>query len=195
MRSMNDLLRSRRWALGLTAVAGLTASSIAIGLPWDIDMADGQAKKAYSHEMQGIAPGAVAQRNMQSPVWYTPNYERMSPEGQALTSPLEDNEETLAQGERMYNIYCTPCHGDGVNLGTVAQPGRYPGVVALAGPAGVAKLRTDGHIYLTIRNGGAIMPYYSWGMNDDEMWSIVHYVRTMPDAAYIPPEPAEEAAQ
>ena len=95
------------------------------------------------------------------------------------------------------STYCAPCHGvDGQNLGPVAQPGRYPGVVALAGNAGVAKHRTDGWIYLTIRNGGAIMPYYGWAMSDDEIWATVHYIRTMPNSQYIPPAPpAEEGEQ
>jgi mono/diheme cytochrome c family protein len=89
----------------------------------------------------------------------------------------------------MYNIYCSPCHGDGVNLGTVAQPGRYPGVVALAGDNGILKARNDGWVYLTIRNGGAIMPNYGWAMSDTEMWSIVDYVRTMPKSQFVPPKP------
>ena len=96
----------------------------------------------------------------------------------------------------MYNIYCTPCHGDGETVGPVGEPGRFPGVVSLAGAAGVAKLRTDGWIYLTIRNGGAIMPYYGWAMSDDEIWATVHYIRTMPNSQYIPPAPpAEEGEQ
>ena len=82
--------------------------------------------------------------------------------------------------------------GDGENLGPVAQPGRFPGVIAISGAAGVAKLRTDGYLYLTIRNGGAVMPYYGWAMDDAEMWSIVQYVRTLPDAKYVPPAPAED---
>ncbi len=84
----------------------------------------------------------------------------------------------------MYGIYCTPCHGDGVVVGAVGEPGRFPGVVPLAGPRGIAKSRTDGWIYLTIRNGGAIMPNYGWAMSDEEMWAIVDYVRTLPNAQH-----------
>lgn len=196
MSSLKQLARSRALAAAV-AVAGLGFAGVAVGLPWDIDMADGQQKKAYSHPMKGIAAGSISQADVRTPVGYAKNYDRMSPEGQALTSPLEPNEAVLATGETMYKTYCTPCHGDGVNLGPVAQPGRFPGVLALSGPAGVAKLRTDGYIYLTIRNGGAVMPYYGWAMDDEEMWSIVHYVRTLPDSTYVPPADAEdeEAAQ
>ncbi len=191
---MSKVLTSRPVAVGV-AVLGLGLASAAVGLPWDIDMADSQGHKAYEVPMKGIAEGVIAQPNVLSPVGYTPNYDRMSPEGQALASPFPASDESRAQGEKMYNIYCSPCHGDGEKLGPVAQPGRFPGVLALSGKSGVLKLRSDGYIYLTIRNGGAIMPYYGWAMTDAEMWSIVHYARTLPDSTYVPPAVDEEAAQ
>jgi len=194
MHKTHTWLRSRGAVLaGTVALLGMTGA--AVGLPWDLDMADSQSKKGYSHEMASLPQGAITQDNELTPVGYSRNYDRMSPEGQALVSPLENDEATLAKGEQMYNIYCYPCHGDGVNLGPVAQPGRFAGVVPLGGPGATTNAQTDGYIYLTIRNGGNVMPNYGWTMKDPEMWSIVHYVRTMPNAAYAPPEVAEEAAQ
>ncbi|MEZ4240251.1 MAG: cytochrome c [Myxococcota bacterium] len=180
----------RRIAVQALLGAGvLGASSVALGLPWDVDMADGQQRKGYSFEMKAPPAGAVAQPSLTSPNPYTPNYVRGTPEGNALPLP-SNSDETVAQGKKMYETYCAPCHGvDGINLGAVAQPGRLPGVLALAGPAGVAKLRSDGYIYLTIRNGGAVMPAYGWAMTDDEMWSTVAYVRTLKDAAAPAPAP------
>ena len=191
---LKTLAQSRKVVLA-TALAAVGFTTAAIGLPWDVDMADGQSKKGYSHVMAPLPEGVVAQPNVLTPTWYVPNASRYTPEGQALTSPIAIDEASLAQGEEMYKIYCTPCHGDGENLGPVAQPGRFPGVVKLSGKAGALKQRSDGYVYLTIRNGGAIMPSYGWAMNDDEIWSIVHYVRTLPDSAYIPPAPpADEEA-
>jgi len=181
--------------LAAAAFVGLGASTAAFGLPWDVDMADSQAVKGYEGSLQGLPDGVVAQDRVVSPRKHAPNFVRGSEEGEALTPPMPANEQVLATGETMFKTYCAPCHGDGVKLGPVAQPGRYPGVVSLGGAAGVAKARSDGWIYLTIRNGGAIMPYYSWAMTDDEIWATVHYIRTMPDAKYIPPAPAEEGEQ
>lgn len=181
-------------ALALLAGVGTAA----FGLPWDIDMADSQAVRGYEQQLVGLPPGTVAQAAVTSPRGFAVNYLRGSDEGNALQAPFAPSEDVLARGKTMYGTYCTPCHGsDGVNLGPVAQPGRYPGVVALAGANGIAKNRTDGWIYLTIRNGGAIMPSYSWAMTDDEMWSTVLYLRTLSGARYIPPapKPAEEAPQ
>lgn len=179
-----------RW---LVVGAVVCACGAAVAAPWDIDMADSRAVKAYEAPMRGIPQGVVAQPHVLSPMPFAPNYDRYTPEGQALSNPYPADAAHLATGEKMYGIYCTPCHGDGVQLGTVAEPGRFPGVVALAGDAGALKNRTDGYIYLTIRNGGAIMPYYGWAMSDEEMWSIVHYARTLPNAQQPPPAPPAPA--
>jgi mono/diheme cytochrome c family protein len=173
--------------------AALVVSSVAVALPWDVDMADQQPVKAYEQQMPPPVEGTVAQPNLLSPEEQVPNHLRASPEGQALLSPYPADDAQLELGAAMYGIYCTPCHGvDGINLGPVAQPGRLPGVVPLAGPAGVARLRTDGWIYLTIRNGGAVMPPYAWAMSDREMWSVVSHVRTLENAAA--PAPQQENA-
>jgi hypothetical protein len=38
----------------------LGVAGTAEGLPWDVDMADGQAKKAYSHVMEAPVEGTVS---------------------------------------------------------------------------------------------------------------------------------------
>jgi mono/diheme cytochrome c family protein len=142
-------------------------------------MADGQSVKGYEQRMAPLPEGVAAQPSAAAPRPFAQNYDRNSPEGQALTNPHPTD---LELGKKMYDIYCTPCHGDGEVLGPVAQPGRFPGVVPLSGPGGVARARTDGWIYLTIRNGGAVMPNYGFTMSDAEMWAVVDYVRTLPNA-------------
>ncbi len=170
-------------------MVGTLSSPMAMALPWDIDMADAQMFKAYEAEMRPLPEGVMSQQNILTPISYRRNYLRSSPEGQALTNPLESGQVTLELGERMYGLYCTPCHGDGINLGPVALPGRYPAVPALGGDAGRLQRLTDGHAYLTIRNGGGIMPSYGWAMTNDEMWAIVSYIRTMPNSAAPAPKP------
>lgn len=188
MRDLRSLLthRATPWVVGLASSAAVATA--AFGLPWDVDMADNQAYKGYERDMGTLPDGVVAQPSLESPKTHVTNFKRGSDEGQALANPLADSPETLARGEKMYQIYCSPCHGnDGEHLGAVAQPGRLPGVVPLAGAAGVAHLRNDGWIYLTIRNGGAVMPPYDWALSEEEMWSVVSYVRTLNNGKYVPP--------
>lgn len=177
--------RTRWLAAGLAALS-LGLSSVALGLPWDIDMADGQQRKAYSFDMKALPEGVVAQPALTSPKGFVPNFVRGTLEGEALTNPLQDNDATRAAGKQMFGIYCAPCHGDGINLGPVAQSGRLEGVVPIGGPAASTKTRTDGYLYLTIRNGGTRMPSYAWAMSEEEMWSTVAYVRTLDNARPAP---------
>jgi len=183
--------RSTVLGAGLLSLSFLV-SSVALGIPWDIDMVDGQAKKAYAHDMEGLPVGVVAQPHLLSPVGFAPNFVRGTPEADALQAPFAATPDKLELGKEMYGIYCTPCHGDGATLGPVAEPGRFPAVVKLSGKDGMLNKRSDGHVYLTIRNGSAIMPYFSWAMTDTEMWSIVHYLRQLPDSKHIPPAPPAE---
>ena len=50
----------------------------------------------------------------------------------------------------------------------------HPGI-----PLSGTSMQTEGYLYLTIRNGGAIMPSYYWAMNDAEMWDVVAYLRSL----------------
>jgi mono/diheme cytochrome c family protein len=180
---------------GAVVAAGLLASSSAWALPWNVDMVDSKAVKAYESVMRPLPEGVMSQPNLLTPISYRRNFVRESPEGQALTNPFDASDAAfLATGERMYNVYCQPCHGDGVVLGPVAAPGRYPAVGILGGPAGRLAGKTDGHVYLTIRNGGGIMPGYGWAMDDREMWAVVAWMRaSIPNAAAAPATPSAEA--
>lgn len=181
--------RRRLAAVVATGCLSLLAATAAWGLPWDVDMADGAQVKGYEARMPGLPDGVVGQPSITSPKVWSANVNRLTPEGMAVQNPYSVDAELLALGNKMYGINCAPCHGvDGVNLGPVAAPNRMPAVMKLGGPGGVAKGRTDGYIYLTIRNGGAIMPAYGHAMSDREMWATVAHVRTFDNARYVPPE-------
>lgn len=178
--------------------AALMAATPAWALPWNVDMVDSDAVRAYEQVMRSVPEGAMSQANLLTPISYRRNYVRESAEGRALKNPLDgSNSDVQATGKRMYNIYCQPCHGDGEKVGPVGAAGRYPAVAILKGETGRVVPNTDGHLYLTIRNGGGIMPSYSWAMDDREMWSIVAYLRQEMAGGVAPAEtpvaPAVEA--
>lgn len=187
-------MRKMRVLLGVTI--GLLASGAAYALPWDIDMVDAYFFKAYEWVMMTLPEGVVSQNR------YVQPYELMSPEGQALVNPLPDDQATREKGQVLYNVYCTPCHGaSGAGEGTVMDnsegkrrfPIPVPNVLTGA-PARIAR-QTDGHVYLTIRNGSRskLMPAYDSAMDDEEMWAVVRYVRTLNGAQYQPPAPTPPA--
>jgi mono/diheme cytochrome c family protein len=133
---------------------------------WLLDMFDSTMVKAYEAPMASPADGTVSDRFVQ-------NYNRYLPEANDLEAP---DGADVVHGERMYNTYCAPCHAvEGKGFGPVAKrSGTIPGI-ALSGSSG----KSEGYLYLTIRNGGAVMPAYSWAMEDKEMWDVVAYLRSL----------------
>ena len=90
---------------------------------------------------------------------------------------------SMKRGEELYNRYCIVCHGPtGAGDGTVAGApfGKGPliGVLPLAGPAGIARALTDGHIYTTISTGRVKMPGYR-RIRPEDRWNLVNYVREL----------------
>lgn len=92
---------------------------------------------------------------------------------------------SLENGRVQYGRYCATCHGpEGMGDGPVSMTGELQGplggVLPLAGPASIARVRSDGHIYSTILYGRRRMPSYS-RIDPDSRWDIVNYLRYMND--------------
>ncbi len=116
----------------------------------------------------------------------------------ALANPRPMSLASLENGRTQFQRYCATCHGEkGVGDGPVSmmsvQRGPFGGVLAIAGPASIAKIRTDGHLYSTIRYGRRRMPAYSRIPSDDR-WDIVNYMRYLNEQASVA-QRAERAAQ
>lgn len=162
-------------------LGALAFSSSASASPWDIDMVDAYFYRGYEWKMAQVPEGAVSQNR------YHPNFDRMTPEGKALTNPYPADDASIAKGKRAFDNVCTACHGkDGLGGAPVTDNNpaekklRYPVAAPnLSGAGSVVPQRTDGHLYLTIRNGSAIMASYKQALDDDEMWAIVAYLRSL----------------
>jgi len=98
-----------------------------------------------------------------------------------LQNPRPMSLSSLENGRLLYHRYCSTCHGpDGAGDGPVSMTGDLQGplggVLPLAGAASIARVRSDGHIYTTIRAGRRRMPGYQRIPSDDR-WDIVNYLR------------------
>ena len=112
----------------------------------------------------------------------------------ALQNPRPMSLASLENGRTLFNRYCATCHGaGGLGDGPVSlmskQRGPFAGVMAIAGPASVARARSDGHIYSTIRYGRRRMPSYHRIPSDDR-WDIVNFVRYLNDPTRFASAPA-----
>lgn len=192
--------RTRRLVVGL----GLLCAGMAWASPWDIDMIDAYTLKAYEWKMRPM-PTASVQRQPVGPkppgayqTAYVANVDRTVPaQVDPLVNPYPADEASLAEGKRLFQVTCAPCHGvEGKGGGPVTQNDPAKGInrfplpaPLLSGAGAVSAVRSDGYIYATIRNGGALMPAYGISLTDKERWSIVSYIRTL-DGAAAPAAPA-----
>ena len=83
----------------------------------------------------------------------------------------------MAAGKRLYNTYCTVCHGaDGKGEGTLGAA--YPiSVPDISRPDLAA--RKDGFFFVKISKGGAMMPSYGHATSPHERWQIISHLRTL----------------
>jgi mono/diheme cytochrome c family protein len=99
----------------------------------------------------------------------------------ALQNPRPMSVASLDNGRQNFERFCSPCHGvSGTGDGTVSMTGPLQGPIAavlpIAGPASIARVRSDGHIYTTIRYGRRRMPNYR-RIAPDDRWDIVNWIR------------------
>jgi cytochrome c5 len=94
-----------------------------------------------------------------------------------LGNPLPRSGKVLGRGRRLFNDYCSVCHGilgDGATTLTVAYGAKPANLLA----SSVATL-ADGGIYHVIVKGKNSMPSYADDLGQDERWAVIHYVRVL----------------
>jgi mono/diheme cytochrome c family protein len=96
--------------------------------------------------------------------------------GKRLRNPIEPNPAAVESGKKLYEIYCTLCHGaDGKGGGPVAGKFVPPPDLTLD----VFRARPDGFLYQTITDGGPLMPGQGDALQPRERWEIVIYLRRL----------------
>jgi mono/diheme cytochrome c family protein len=101
-------------------------------------------------------------------------------------NPLPDTAESVASGKEAFGHYCAACHGiDGQNTGVPFADRMSPPVPSLAS-ADVQRY-TDGQMKWVIDYGvrPSGMPGSKGILSDEEIWSIVRYVRHLPPAGSV----------
>ena len=97
-------------------------------------------------------------------------------ESDAITEPFPTSPTSLARGRALFTDRCVSCHGqDGHGGGPV---GRYfPPAPDLGYPA--IQARSSGYLYATVVLGGRAMPIMREGLSEQDLWDLVHLVRTI----------------
>jgi mono/diheme cytochrome c family protein len=96
-------------------------------------------------------------------------------------NPLASTANTIADGKEAFSHYCVSCHGmDGQTTGVPFAGRMSPPVPSLA--SGDVQDYTDGQLKWVIDYGiwPSGMPGAKGTLSDDEIWSIVAYLRHLP---------------
>jgi mono/diheme cytochrome c family protein len=178
----------RRVGRGLSALAvSLAAGALGCWEQWSNDwfpqMKWQPAVQAFERPLHGAGPnpltppeGSVPVEGFEPPV--SPDDDARA---NALANPRPATVGSLENGRQHYERYCSPCHGvRGDGRGPVSMTGPLQGPIAavlpLVGPGGLARIRSDGHLYITIRYGRRRMPNYR-RIPPDDRWDIVNWLR------------------
>ena len=95
----------------------------------------------------------------------------------APANPVASSEESLKNGEYLYNVYCTVCHGEDGNAQTPV--GMLRGAPPLTAIIGGDPTFAQGYLYSKIKYGGLVpesMPPFGYATSAKERWDIVNYV-------------------
>jgi mono/diheme cytochrome c family protein len=101
--------------------------------------------------------------------------------GKSLRNPSVASASDAAEGQKTFSHYCFACHGlDGQNTGVPFAENMSPPAPSLASPD--VQSYSDGQLFWVIDNGlwPSGMPAAHGILTDDEIWSIVAYIRHLP---------------
>lgn len=179
----------------LIAFEGCVSDPNSPGLEYMPDMYRNPAYKAYeinpnfADSMEARLPvaGSVPRDGMYTdyaPYEYPNTPEGYEAAGLNLKSPLPADAATLANGKRLYGIYCIHCHGEkGDGQGILVTNGKFGGV-----PSYSVQLKDlpEGKMYHTLMYGKNMMGSHASQVNKKERWSIIRYVQTLQRGGAMP---------
>ena len=171
------------FALVVSSLAGTLGCWEQWSNDWFPQMKWQPAVQAYERTMHGgrVDPFSPPEGSVPAEGWEAPIGPDDDAAANALVNPRPMSLASLEKGRRGYETNCAPCHGSsGRGDGTVSMTGPLQGPIAailpLAGPGSIARVRSDGHVYTTIRNGRRRMPNYR-RIQPEERWDIVNWLR------------------
>lgn len=121
-------------------------------------------------------PAAGAQPQTARPA--NPDSWQIPPNAAEEKNPIAPSDKILADGKKIYGSKCQRCHGPGgLGDGPDADPDHRP--EDLTNSARAAR-NPDGVMFYKIWNGRKKpkMPAFNAELSNDEVWTVVHYVKT-----------------
>ena len=112
-------------------------------------------------------------------------------ENKSARNPVPTTSQNILGGKQTFSHYCYVCHGlDGQGTGVPFADAMSPPLPSLASES--VQTYSDGQLFWVIKNGlwPSGMPRANGILSDNEIWSIVVYIRHLPAAGSLPDPPA-----
>ena len=194
----------------LVPVVGLvscTSSGDNPGIEYSPNMYISQAYEPYSQEksfeynpngmtMRLPVNGTIA-RGQGAFVYPHPNNGAGYEASSSFASWVPKTEANVAEGERLYNIYCWHCHGKkGKNNGPIFKEKKMPGPAWPGYEAEYIKNLPAGKIYHVITFGKGLMGPHAAMLDPEERWKVIHHVKhlSLGDAFQFDPDGSKEGS-
>lgn len=165
-----------RTSQGLVLLAILLLPQYGAGLPWSDDMRDQPTVKPQEDEvsMPESSVPVSGKETLAVPKDLSELVQARL-KAAALPNPVPANEESMAEGRRLYDVHCAVCHGAGGEGDGPVGKKYTPAPINLKLP--YIQMQPDGQIFYTISNGSIQMPFYRDAMNEMERWQLVNFVK------------------
>lgn len=188
----------------LFALEGCKSDPASPGFEYMPDMYRSASYKAYevnpnfADSMTARLPvkGTIPRGGMYTnfvPYEYPNTIEGYEAAGLNLKNPLPASADVIAEGKRLYGIFCIHCHGEkGDGQGWLVTGGKFAGV-----PSYTAQLKDlpEGKMYHTLMYGKNMMGSHASQINMTERWSVVRYVQTLQKGGAMPADTTASAAK
>ncbi len=95
-----------------------------------------------------------------------------------LVSPISATPLIIAEGNTLFNINCSPCHGDaGKGDGAMVVAGKFPPPPSYDSDR--IKTTPDGKLFYSIRYGKNLMGAYGTSLSPNQIWKVITFIRTV----------------
>ncbi|MFN4880794.1 MAG: c-type cytochrome [Bacteroidota bacterium] len=126
--------------------------------------------------------GNVGQLNHFRPYKYSNTPTGYDSAGLFVKNPLTIDTSSLGEGKRLFNIYCSPCHGAGGkgNGSIVENPGiknPYPPPPSYYSENLLAL--PEGKMFHSVHYGRNLMGSYASQLDQNQIWMVISYIRSM----------------
>ncbi|ADL54497.1 c-type cytochrome [Gallionella capsiferriformans] len=162
------------------AITLLLAPTFAQAWPWSQDMVN-QVSIKPQESVDAANPGMAQFPKRSQPVAGTTVNVKDLDAAKKMANPIAADEASVAKGRRLYEIYCTPCHGkSGAGDGLVGTKLPYkPWNLTSSNDVHPwdSKDYPDGYIFGVMSLGLAVMPSYANDLTATERWHVVNYIR------------------